>query len=340
MTKKVDFEAHFVTENYIRALKKNTGYPRMDNEGPNGLRRMVFAADAFEPFGDVLFDRLMDLGAGRIAVMDQTKVDVQVLTLTAPGLEQLDPDLAEDLARDTNNELAAAITNYPDRYQGFAALGAKKPDTAALELERAVKTLGLKGWKTHSNYGDEYLDHPRFRPILEAAAALNAPIYLHPTLPAIPQLREYGFPIAGAPFGFGVETAMCLLRLIYSGALDQFPNLTIILGHLGETLPFILQRIDFPFLRAHFDDSTRPKIKKRPSEYIKEQVLVTTSGMPFKPAFECTRAALGMDHIMLGTDYPYENPAEAMAFLEALPYPDKEMDMVWGGNATRIGFAV
>ena len=338
MTKKIDFEAHFVTGNYIQALKDNKGYPRMDNDGPNGLRRMAFAEDAFEPFGDVLLDRLLDLGPGRIEIMDSTNVDVQVLTLTAPGVEQLDPELAVDLAADANNELAGAIKAYPDRYQGFAALAPKKPEAAARELERAVKTLGLKGWKTHSNYGDEYLDDKRFWPVLEAASALNAPIYLHPTLPSIPQIREYGFPIAGAPFGFGVETALCLMRLIYSGALDQFPNLTIILGHLGETLPFILQRIDFPFLRDHFDDSTRPKIKKKPSDYIKDQVLVTTSGMPFAPAFECTRAALGMDHIMLGTDYPYENPAEAMAFLEGLSYPIKDMDMVYGGNATRIGF--
>ena len=337
MTKPVDFEAHFMTEGFVRALFENKGYPHMADDGPGGVRTMHYAAKAFEPFKDPLYSRLMNLGQERIADMDQAGVGVQVLSLTAPGVEQFAPDVAAAVARESNDEVAEYVAAHPDRFKAFAALPVKHPQEAVKELERSVKELGLVGWKTHSNYGDSYLDDEQYWPILEAAADLGAPVYLHPSLPAIEQLHRYGFALAGAPFGFGVETAMCTMRLILSGVFDRFPGLKIMLGHLGETLPFILERIDFPYVRPHFDPSARPNLKKKPSEYVKEHIYVTTSGMPFMPALRCTIESLGPDRILFGSDHPYENMEEAVAFLERASISTDERDGIYFKNAGLLG---
>jgi predicted TIM-barrel fold metal-dependent hydrolase len=339
MTKRIDFEAHFMTQGFVKALYDNkaNGYPHIADDGPGGVRCMHFTAGAFEPFKDPLYSNLMSMDEQRVAMMDKAGVDVQVLSLTAPGPEQFKPSDATALARDANDELAAYISKYPDRFKGFAALSPKEPESAAKELERSVKELGLVGWKTHSNFGDSYLDDQRYWPVLEAAADLGVPVYLHPTAPMISQLRQYGFALAGAPFGFGVETAMCTMRLIFSGAMDRFPGLRIILGHLGETLPFILERIDFPYVRPHFDPEARPDIAHKPSEYIKERVFVTTSGMPFLPALRCTIDALGPDRILLGTDYPYESMDEAMSFLNNASISEEEREQIYSKNAEQLG---
>lgn len=337
--KKIDLEAHFVTEEWVDALYKNKGYPRLVEDKAAKTRRMYFSAEACEPFSDVLLGRLLDVGEKRLKDMDEAGVDVQVLTLTAPGVEQLDPEKGAALAVSTNNALAEIIRKRPDRFTGYAALAPKKPEEAVKELERAIKELGLKGWKTHSNYGDSYIDEKGYWPILAKAEELDVPIYLHPTAPMIPQLRTYGFALAGAPFGFGVETSMAMMRLVLSGVFDTFPNLKVILGHLGEGLPFILQRIDFPFVKPHFkaDPGVLPEIKKRPSDYLKENMIVTTSGNCLEPAFMCTKEALGLDRILLGTDYPYEDPSECVQFLEGLPISQEEKDKIYSLNASQVG---
>ncbi|MFH1488968.1 MAG: amidohydrolase family protein [Pseudomonadota bacterium] len=340
--KKIDFEAHFVTQEWVEALYQNEGYPRLVEDKAAGTRRMYFTAEAPEPFSDVLLGNLLDVGEKRLKAMDEAGVDMQVLTLTAPGVESLDPGKGAALARNANNALAEIIQKNPDRFSGYAALAPKRPEEAAGELERAVKELGLKGWKTHSNYGDSYIDEKTYWPILAKAEELDVPVYLHPTATIIPQLRTYGFALAGTPFGFGVETSMVMMRLILSGALDAFPRLKIILGHLGEGLPFILQRIDFPFVRPHFkaDPGFLPVLKKRPSDYLKENMFVTTSGNYLKPAFLCTKDALGIDRVLLGTDYPYEDSGECMAFLEGLSLDQADRDKVYSLNAEQFGYKV
>jgi predicted TIM-barrel fold metal-dependent hydrolase len=339
--RKIDFEAHFVTEDWVDSLYKNNGYPRLVEDKAAGTRRMYFTAEAAEPFSDVLLGNLLDMGEKRLKNMDTAGIDMQVLSLTAPGVESLDPGIGESLAKSTNDALAETIQRFPGRFTGYAALAPKKPESAVRELERAVKDLGLKGWKTHSNYGDSYLDEKIYWPILAKAEELDVPIYLHPTAPMIPQLRTYGFALAGAPFGFGVETSMAMMRLALSGVFDAFPNLKIILGHLGEGLPFVMQRIDFPFVRPHFktDSGGLPDIKKRPSDYLKKNMFVTTSGNYLEPAFMCTKAVMGIERILLGTDYPYEDPDECMSFLEALPLTLEEKTMIYESNASRVGIS-
>jgi len=336
--KKIDFEAHFVTQDWVEALYSNNGYPRLVEDKAAKTRRMYFTSEAPEPFSDVLLGNLLDVGEKRLKIMDEAGIDIQVLTLTAPGVESLDIELGKRLAESSNNALAEIIEKNPDRFMGYAALAPKDPESAARELERAVKDLGLRGWKTHSNYGDSYIDDKTYWPILAKAEELDVPIYLHPTATIIEQLRTYGFALAGTPFGFGVETAMVMMRLILSGAFDAFPGLKMILGHLGEGLPFILQRIDFPFVRPHFkaDPGFLPVLKKKPSDYLKENMYVTTSGNYLEPAFMCTKEALGIDRVLLGTDFPYEDSKECMQFLEGLPLSGKERDKVYSLNAGRF----
>ena len=337
--KRIDFETHFVTAEWIDALYQNKDYPRMVENKQEKTRRLYFTATAVEPFSDVLLNRLLDLGQNRFKDMDAAGIDIQMLSLTAPGVEQFDPRIGTKLAGQANDVLAETIQQYPGRFSGFAALAPKDPEAAVKELERAVKELGLKGWKTHSNYGDAYLDDKRFWPVLAKAEELDVPVYLHPTAPMISQLQTYGFALAGAPFGFGIETSMVMMRLILSGVFDTFPKLKIILGHLGEGLPFILQRIDFPYVRPHFknDPAARPELGKKPSEYILNNVFVTTSGNYLQPAFMCTKDALGVERILLATDYPYEDANECIHFLEHLPLTAAEREKIYNQNARSLG---
>ena len=337
--KRIDMEAHFYPEEYIKAMYENKGYPRFDDDAPSKGRWLWYNSEVGQPFADALLDRLLDVGEKRLQKMDECGVDVQVLSLSAPGIEQFDPATGTILARKSNDALFEVIRRYPDRFMGYAALAPKNPKAAADELERAVTELGFKGWNTHSNYGDTFLDDPVFRPILERAEKLGVPVYLHPTVSASPQMKGYGFALAGAPFGFGADTALCMLRLIYSGIFDRCPRLTIILGHLGEALPFLFKRIDWAFVRP-FDPKARPKLEKMPSEYLKNNVFITTSGNYYQPAFMCAYEAMGKDRILLGTDYPYEDMEECMEFLEKLPIPKEDKDRIYGLTARSISFAV
>lgn len=339
--KKIDFEAHFVTDEWVTEMFGNRGYPRYVRDEKTAQCRVQWSPDDVEPIGDILLNKLLDLGEGRLKVMDDNGVDLQVLSLTIPGVELMDASTGTALARNVNDALANVVRKYPDRFLGFAALAPQSPEEAADELERAVKELDLKGWKTHSNYGENYLDEKRYWPIFERAEKLNVPIYLHPSFPTIPQLKtDYGWALSGAPFGFGVETAICMMRLVLSGVFDRYPGLKVILGHLGEGLPFLLARIDYPYVIPWFDPNARPELNKKPSDYFKNNVFVTTSGNYYEPAFMCTYEAMGIDRILLGTDYPYEDPNECIRFLEGLSIPKEEKDKIYYGNAYQLGIHV
>ena len=338
--KKIDFETHFVTQEWVDALWSNPGYPRFERDAETGALRLVYHPHAKEPYGDPLLVKLLDMGEGRLAVMDEAGIDVSVISLTAPGVEQFEPVLGARLARNANDALAEGVARHADRFQGFAALAVKDVDGAVKELERAVKDLGLRGWKTHSNYGDSYLDEKQYWPILAKAEELDVPIYLHPTTPKIPEFWTYGVALAGPPFGFGLETSLAAMRLVLSGAFDTFPRLKLVLGHLGEGLPFHMQRMDWAFERPHAkaDKGAVVPLNRKPSEYFQSNLMVTTSGNYLPAAFRCTREVLGMEKIMLGTDYPYEDLDECFAFLGGLGLSAEDEGLLYGGNAARYGF--
>ncbi|MBN1103317.1 MAG: amidohydrolase [Deltaproteobacteria bacterium] len=333
--KKIDFEAHFYTPEYMKALSDNKGYPRFVENPQTKIHRLWYFEDTGQPFADFLYSSLLDMGENRLRKMDASGVDIQLVSLSAPGIEQLDPRVGTSLATKSNDALARLINKHPDRFMGYAALAPKDPEAAARELERAVLKLGFKGWNTHSNYGDSYLDDKRYLPILQTAEKLGVPVYLHPTVPAIPQTRSFGFALSGAGFGFGMETALCMMRLIYAGVFDRCPGLKVILGHLGEGLAFVFKRINWAYVRP-IDPSARPDLARKPSEYLGDNVFVTTSGNYYEPAFQCTLQAWGIDRILLGTDFPYEDPDECMGFIEGLPIPRQDKDKIYSLNAASV----
>ena len=334
----IDLETHFITQGWVDALLAHDGYPRLTRDEAAGTWRLYYQEEVFEPFGVIA--PLLEVGERRIGLMDAAGVDLAVLSLTAPGCEQLDAATGSRVAAASNDELAAAAARHPGRLAGFAALCPKDVDGAVAELERAVRELGLKGWKTHSNFGDSFIDDRRYRPILAKAEELDVPVYLHPASPMIRELRTYGLALAGAGFGFGVETALAMMRLVLSGAFDAFPRLKVILGHYGEGLPFQLQRVDHAFTRPHIkaDGAAVPDLRFPPSHYLRENLWVSTSGNYLPAAFECTRTALGLDRIVLGTDYPYEEMDECLAFLRGLPMDAAEAGRLYGSNAAAVGF--
>ena len=339
---RIDVENHFATEAFVGALYRNPGYPRFVDDPVTRERHVYHSPEYWQPFGDPLVERLLDLDDLRLAAMDAVGIDVAVLSHTAPALEQLEPRVATALAKEANDVLAAAIDRHPGRYLGFATLAPKEPEEAVKELERCVKDLGFRGWNTHSNFGDSYLDDKTYWPVLAKAEELGVPIYLHPTFPIIPQLTTYGLALAGPSFGFGIETSIVMMRLVLSGVFDAFPKLMMVLGHYGEALPFLLARVDRSFLQYHVPagSGSMPQLEKHPSRYLLANMRVTTSGNYLPAAFHCTREALGIERIMLGTDYPFEKTDEALAFLDVLGLPADEELQLFEENARQLGLAI
>src|SRR5215469_10670974 len=270
--------------------------------------------------------KLQDLGELRLRDMDETGIAMQVLSLTAPGVQVFDPSTGVALARSANDQLADAIRRHPDRFAGLAAIAPQDPAAAARELERAVRNLGLKGAVVNSHTRGEYLDDPKFWEIFEAAESLNVPIYLHPTSPS---------PAMIAPF---LEPGLDMLRIIVSGGLDRFPRLRIVAGHLGEGLPYWLFRIDFMHARmvaAHRYGSVR-KLEKKPSDYLRENFYVTTSGMAWAPPILYAQSVLGVDRVMYAMDYPYQFVPEEVKVTDDLPIPDEDKCKLYQSNAGRV----
>jgi 2,3-dihydroxybenzoate decarboxylase len=333
----IDLEAHFYTQDYVSYLRSRREVPREEVVASNV--RLWLHGNLICPRTFQVEEKLVDTGSKRIEEMDASGVNVQVLSLANPGVEQFEPSDGTAMARQTNDELSEIIQKHPGRYVGLAALAPQNPQGAASELERAVKTLGLKGAKINSHVRGEYLDHKKYRVIFEMAAKLDVPIYLHPNAPSPTILKpyaDYNYPLAGPPFGFGAETSLHAMRLIYSGLFDEFPSLKIVLGHLGEGLPFWLFRIDFYWLKPLPEEGLRPKISKKPSDYIKNNFIFTSSGMQFLPAFICAYLAVGADVLAFGADYPFESSKETLEGLGPLPICDKDKEKFFHLNAEKL----
>lgn len=318
----------------IPALHEATGkYLGAHPEAEPGLRALQHA---FGPGYIVpVLQKLANLGDMRIADMDATAIDVQLLLLGAPGVQIFDAGDATALARTVNDVAAAAMKAHPKRLAALAAIAPQAPADAAKELERAVHALGMKGALINSHTRGEYLDDPKFSPIFEAAEALDVPIYLHPRDPSPQMLQPYlAYGATGPLWGFNAETGLHAVRLIMSGLFDKFPRLRIVLGHLGEGVPFFLSRLDIRYRDDQCPD--RPKLKKKPSDYFKENFVVTTSGMNWWPAVEMCQHVLGADKVLFAVDYPFEDGAEAVALVDAMPMSDADFEKFYHGNAERV----
>jgi 2,3-dihydroxybenzoate decarboxylase len=285
--------------------------------------------------GGILMDRLLDMGENRIKDMDASGIDVQLLLLTAPGVQVFGPGKAKSLAASSNDQLAEAIRKYPKRFAGLAAIAPQNPREAAKELERAMKKLGLKGAVINSHTKGEYLDNPKFWEIFEAAESLNAPIYIHPQTPSPDMIKPFvKRGLDTAIMGFGVEVALHTLGIITSGALDRFPKLKIVIGHGGEGLPYWLYRIDY--MQEYNRQAFMPKLKMLPSDYIKRNIYITTSGLPWAPAITMAQSVLGMDRVLYAMDYPYQYRVEEVRMTDRFPISAANKKKLFQGNAEKV----
>lgn len=301
-----------------------------------GFAKMGESILARTPANKPMDDRLLDVGPGRIAHMDSIGIDMHVLSLTSPGVQVFDAPLATRLAAASNDALAAAVQAYPTRFAGLAAVAPQDPADAALEIERAAGKLGLNGVIINSHTMGEYLDAPKYRPIFEAAQAHDMPIYLHPREPApsmVGPYLDYGLFFAG--WGFAAETGLHAMRLIMSGTFDRYPKLRIVLGHMGEGLPFWLQRIDNRY-KLEVKIGAVAKLPKLPSQYFLDHFVITTAGVTSMPALRLCLDELGVERILFAADFPYEDDAEAVRFMDGATVTEAERKQIYETNAQRV----
>lgn len=278
---------------------------------------------------------LLDVEGERLRDMDANGVDMQLLSLTAPGVQMFDADTACALATVANDRLAQFIARHPGRFAGLASFAPHAPQRAVREMERAVRELGLNGFVVNSHTNNEYLDHPRYWPILEAAEALDRCIYIHPRGPSEQlsgPMRDYG--MFAALWAYGVEVSTHAVRLILSGVFDRYPRLRICLGHMGEAVHFWSWRLDFMSARAQAAGA--PRLALKPSEYLRRNFVITTSGQESPLALDFSIRQLGIDNVMWAIDYPYQPTAPAVAFLESLTLDAPDLHKFAHGNAERV----
>ena len=311
----ITLEEHYVTESFLRATQ----------------------ADGHSSPLQSMHPKLLDLGEKRIAAMDEAGVDLQVLSLASMGFDDLDAATATALAHDVNDELAAAVKKHPDRFAGFAQLALKDPSSAAKELERCVQALGFKGALLDGTTDGKFLDQPEFLPVFEAAQSLDVPIYLHPALPPKAVREAYysglpsdlGFVLSIAGWGWHAETALHTLRLISSGLFDKLPKLQLIIGHMGEGIPYALARSSKAI-------SNFVKLPKTVADYFHQNVHITTSGYFTQPPFQCALEVVGIDRLMFSVDYPFSPNTIGREFLGSIQLSEQDMEKLSYRNAEKL----
>jgi predicted TIM-barrel fold metal-dependent hydrolase len=291
--------------------------------------------------GQQIDAQLRDLDKDRIADMDATGIDVQVVSHVAPGTQGLAGSEGLAVARRANDHLAAAVGRHPERLAGFAALPTASPEAAADELERAVGDLGFVGGLVNSTLGTDgvFLDDPRFDVLLSRFESLDVPLYLHPAAPpdSLSEILFSGLrpPVAAALsmqcWGWHAEAGLHTLRLVMAGVFDRHPGLRLIIGHCGEMIPFMLARID-----AMMPPPSVTGLASVPSEYFLRNIWVTTSGMFSLPPVLCSISVLGVDRVLFSVDYPFGGNAAGRAMLDALPVSPAAKAKIAGGNAERL----
>jgi len=299
------------------------------------VKQHIAAAD--RSGGPGIGERLDDVGQGRIAEMDAAGIDIQVLSHGAPSVQKIaDGELAVRLARGANDRLAETVRAHPDRFAAFAMLPTVDPKAAADELERSVTRLGFKGAMVHGLANGLFLDDKRFWPIFERAQALDVPLYLHPAIPHPAVIDAYykdyvqKYPnMLRAAWGFTVETATQGIRMVLSDVFDTYPRLKIILGHLGEGLPFYLWRINMALVR----DGAGPTWFR---DNFCEHFWITTSGFFSDPALLCCVQEIGVDRILFSVDYPFVENAPGTEWAQRIPLCAEDKAKILSGNVKRL----
>ena len=340
--KKIDLEAHYFTKDYLKAFGARTEYPKLEpSVDENNQKFNIFWHEANVPqiSGAGAGAKLLDVGEGRIKQMEADGIDMQAISLSDPGLEVLDAEIAITIARKTNDQISTVINKYPNKFIGLAAIAVHDPKEAARELERAIKELGFRGVKINSNLKGKYLDDQKYWPIFEKMEELDIPLYLHPMVPSATTMKGYttygGF-LTGPSLGYAHDTSLHVMHLIASGLFDKYPGLTIILGHLGEGLPFWMDRLNLFWQNKLAPSALRPRCLKKPSYYIMNNFIMTTSGMLYAPSFLGTYLAMGADKMAFAADYPFSNCKKDGELMEAMPICDADKEKICHGTAERI----
>ena len=278
---------------------------------------------------------LKDFGQARLDAMDAAGIDKAVLSLSGPGVQvEPDADKATTLARRCNDQLAGQVARRPDRYGGLAHLAMQDPGAACEELRRCTGELGFAGAMINGHTNGVYLDDPRYEEFWATVDELHAPVYLHPgNPPTQPAVLEGRTVLWGAMWGWTTETSSHALRLVVAGVFERHPGAQLILGHMGECLPFHLWRFDSRYATTRHDDYSLPQ---PPSFYIRRNIAITTAGVCDDAALTCSLAALGEDRVLFSVDYPYEKSGEAGAWLDAAPLDERVRAKVAHGNAERL----
>ncbi len=319
----------------IIAIEEHVTTPLYEAKKAAAPRGFTAVPDRNLRVGHDVAAELLNIGDTRLAAMDELGIDLQVLSLTQPGPQALDAADAIAVATDANDRMFAATKAHPTRFAAFAALPTPDPAAAVKELERAVTKLGFKGAMINGHTRGEFLDDKKFRPIFEAAQALDVPIYLHPRdpHPAAKQAYFDGYEeLSSAAWGFTLDTVSHFLRLVFSGVFDAYPRLKLILGHLGEGIPFFLHRMEDHTCLA----AKRRGLKKTFAEYVRDNVTVTTSGNFSIAALQCTVAVLGIDKVIFSVDWPYESNRLGVDFLKHLPLGPDDIEKLAHGNVERL----
>lgn len=297
----------------------------------------------------VLKDQLSEVGARRISLMDAAGIDLQVLSLVQPGVQFLgDPGLAVDVSREVNDWLADVVQKHPDRFAGFATLPTQSPSAAAEELERSVTQLGFRGALINGHTNGNYLDDDAFSILFDRAEALDVPIYLHPTDPPKVVVDAY-YPRCTLPlvtgWGWPVETATHLLRMMCAGVFDRHPRLKVVVGHMGELLPYCITRLNLALTFGNWlvadqerkvGGSSGRTMQKSVRYYLRQNVFVTSSGVFDQPVLDCAVAMLGIDHLLFSVDYPFQDNVAGTDFLRKAALSSQEREQFAHGNAERL----
>jgi predicted TIM-barrel fold metal-dependent hydrolase len=332
----------------------------MDREAGKSVTRVIALEEAFlhpklrELYPptyvaelDLLKDRLTDVGPERIKRMDAAGIDLQVLSHVAPGVQTLERDTAIRLSKEVNDWLGGIVNNYPTRFAGFAMLPTQSPKDAADELERVVTQFGFKGALINGHTQGHYLDEDSFSVLLERAQALDVPIYIHPTDPpqAITDIYYRDYPALVTGWAWQVETGTHLLRLMCGGVFDRYPRLKIIVGHMGELIPYTLERLNVALTLGNWliaaqskttEPAQRKPMQKSVLYYMRENVFITTSGVFDHAVLDCALAKLGIDNILFSVDEPMRDNFEAIDFLNTAKLSREDKEKLAHGNAERL----
>jgi hypothetical protein len=315
----IALEEHFISHRFLEIAELNVG----QGAAFDGSR-----------------EQLVDLGVARLKEMDEGDIDMQVISHTVLGYAALTTEQHTQLATAANNQLASAVAAHPDRYAGLATLPMIDPQAGARELDRAVTDLGFKGAMINGRTDGRFLDDPIFLPVLDRANALGVPIYLHPNLPTETLRQEYytgfdpyvSFALLGPAWGWHAETGLHVLRMICAGIFDRFPDLQIIIGHMGEMIPFMLERIEQWLTPL----AQRQGLQRTVAETFRSNFFVTTSGLFTTPPFMLLLQTVGADRILFSVDYPYSPIANGREFLDSLPASPADKAKISHLNAERL----